>query len=471
MIDRDIRRILVVGDGIVAWCAAAAIRRHLPVIAVDVLAQPVAPDALADRVAATLPSLVGFHEDLRLSERDTLGAAGSSRRAGNLMTDWSGIGERFVHAYGPVGEPVDGSNFHQQWLRSADAAPAAFDSFSENGGAALAGRIPEDSEHGLTLTPGRYRAMIRAFALHLGARERSGAAAATETDAEGRLEAVRTTTGDRLEADLFIDAAGPAGLPGTASAADWEDWSAWLPCDRVAIASAPASDPLPLDRVEGLPWGWGWSSRSPFEQSRGVAWSSRHASDREALAWLGAPDAAVVPLRQGRRRSPWTGNLLAIGDAAVAVEPLEWTNLHLALSLIDRLITMLPGSACAPVEVAEFNRQSAMEAARVRDFLGLHYAVSRRPEPFWRETRERPLPASLQHSLDQFRSRGRLPFYEEETFARDSWLAILIGCGERPRRIDPLATAVPRERALAALRRQHQARLARLPLSAMSPAQ
>ncbi|WP_262984847.1 tryptophan 7-halogenase [Sphingomonas daechungensis] len=40
--------------------------------------------------------------------------------------------------------------------------------------------------------------------------------------------------------------------------------------------------------------------------------------------------------------------------------------------------------------------------------------------------------------MTQFRERGRLPFYEEETFARDSWAAVLIGQGVFPRRSDPL---------------------------------
>ena len=42
----------------------------------------------------------------------------------------------------------------------------------------------------------------------------------------------------------------------------------------------------------------------------------------------------------------------------------------------------------------------------------------------------------------QFRERGRLPFYEEETFARDSWLTVLLGQGVIPRRIDSIVSPV-----------------------------
>ena len=52
------------------------------------------------------------------------------------------------------------------------------------------------------------------------------------------------------------------------------------------------------------------------------------------------------------------------------------------------------------------------------------------------------VPPSLGHTLQQFRERGRLPFYEEETFSRDSWLAVLLGQSVIPVRIDPLTDAV-----------------------------
>ena len=79
----------------------------------------------------------------------------------------------------------------------------------------------------------------------------------------------------------------------------------------------------------------------------------------------------------------------------------------------------------------------------MRDFLVLHYATARRPEPFWQRAAAAELPASLAHTLTLFRERGRLPIYEEETFARNSWLAVLLGQGVIPERTDPLINSVP----------------------------
>jgi tryptophan halogenase len=76
------------------------------------------------------------------------------------------------------------------------------------------------------------------------------------------------------------------------------------------------------------------------------------------------------------------------------------------------------------------------------------------------------LPLSLAHTLQQFRERGRLPFYEEETFSRDSWLAVLFGQSVMPRRVDPLTDAVPpgeSDQAMARMRETIAAFVARLP--------
>jgi tryptophan halogenase len=124
---------------------------------------------------------------------------------------------------------------------------------------------------------------------------------------------------------------------------------------------------------------------------------------------------------------------------------------------------MLPGRIATPVEVAEFNRQARAEAERVRDFLAMHYRTAQRDNPLWRTLAATAPPASLAHTLVQFAERGRLPFHEEETFARDSWAAVLIGQGFLPRRVDPLVSTIPAASVRTAMARQTAAITAALP--------
>jgi tryptophan halogenase len=434
-----IRTVAVVGDGIVAWSAAAALRRRLPWLSVTVVRAPVSAAALADRVACTLPSILGFHDDLRIGDEDAVLRTGALARLGTAFDGWTGEGSQFFHGYGAHGRPFGTASFQQHWVRAArSGATESFHDYSPAAALALAGRFAPAGatsatplrgyEHGLVLDPARYRAMLRALALHSGAQE-AGDFANVTIDARGFVECVRTVGGTRIAADLFVDAAGPAAPLRGPLGGLREHWGAQLPCDRVVIAEAVADDERPaFDRVRAEPNGWSWRASAADTGQTGACFSSHYAA---------APGEAA-DLLQGAWERPWIRNCIAVGDAAVAIEPLEWSNLHLAHSAIDRIVAMLPDRDCAEIELAEYNRQSLAEARRVRDFVLLHYVTARRPEPFWRASAAVALPSSLEHTLTQFRERGRLPTYEEETFTRDSWAAVLFGQGVLPRRVDPL---------------------------------
>jgi tryptophan halogenase len=453
-----IRSVLIAGGGIVGWSAAAMLRKRIPALAVTIVPLPPPEDALADRIASTLPSIVNWHDDLGLTEADTVIRAGSGFRLGTLFEGWNPNLPAYVHAYGEYGRPFGTASFHQHWARAALAGEAApFDAHALAAALARAGRfIPPAGEagtplasfaYGLSLTPARYHHLIRAYALHLGALERPGGVVRVRIGGEsGFIEALEMEGGGAIEADLFVDATGPRALLRSALGLRLEEWRRWLPCDRVRLQETPAPpEPPVLDVATAAASGWCWRSASPVVASEGHVFSAAHA------------EAPGIALEQGRISQPWLNNCVAIGDAAVRVEPLEWTNLHLAHSAIDRLVAMMPDRSFNAVELWDYNRQAAAEADRVRDFLALHYLASERPEPFWRDAAAAEPPPSLAHTLTLFRERGRLPFHEEETFARDSWLAVLLGQGLLPRAIDPLIDTVPPGESAAAMARMRSA--------------
>ncbi len=212
----------------------------------------------------------------------------------------------------------------------------------------------------------------------------------------------------------------PTGIWETAGALRAEEWElvrlhpyhSGRILARVAGAGAARSDREPAPRA-GRWAGGGRSAARPRDRAwRGLALGrairphlarfrlrvgqlSDDKAARTLRGFAGADPQAPITLRQGRRPQPWLRNCVALGDAATMVEPLEWTNLHLAHSAIDRLVAMMPDRDCAPVEMWDYNRQCAAETDRVRDFLALHYAASRRDEPFWRRMRDTAPPESL----------------------------------------------------------------------------
>jgi tryptophan 7-halogenase len=454
-----IERVVVAGGGLVGWSAAAALKRRLPYLSVTLVDLPPPPEALADRGCATLPSITGFHHDLGLTEADTVLRAGSSFRLGTSFEGWAAGRPAYVHAYGPHGHPFGATSFHLHWIRAAAAGTVApFDAHSAAAQAARAQRFahpqaaaaaPESGfEYGLFIDPARYRSLLRAFARHVGVEEQPGPINRVEVRADGFVEALTLAGDRRLTGDLFIDCTGPEALIRSAIDATFEPWDQWFPCDRILLAEGAPPPELPvLDRARAVRAGWAWQMASPARTSAGLVYASSELDDGEAAAVLGETGTGrpleLLSIRPGHRPLPWLRNSIVLGDAAVAIEPLEWTNLHLAHSAIDRIVAMMPGRDCAAIELAEYNRQVTAEAERVRDFLLVHYLCADRPdESFWRARQESTPPASLAHTLNLFRERGRLPYYEEETFSRDSWLAVLLGQGVLPRRIDPLTDSV-----------------------------
>lgn len=455
-----IREVLVVGGGVVGWSAAAALRRKLPWLTVTIVPQPTPPAALADTMPCALPSIFGFHADLGLSDLDTVLRTDSSYRLGSRYSGWAKGRQDYFHTYGPHGQPLDAISFHLHWARLAPGgAVLPFDHYSPAANLARAGRFSPPAavrhplfagfEQGMQLDVARYRAMMRAFALHCGVRELPGSLASVDLREDGFIDRVTLLDGSSCGADLFVDCTGPRAIMRGAIDEERDDWSGQLICDRVLLAEGPSpAEPLPHDSITAMPAGWRWSAATATRGVLGICYASAFCDDASAAHQLrvaSGVDASGPPatIAAGTRRAPWRGNCVAVGEAATAIEPLEWSNLHLAHSAIDRIIAMMPGSECAPVELAEFNRQSYAEAIRVRDFVQLHYAAASRDGPFWRSAAAAALPPSLAHSLALFEERGRLPVYEEETFARDSWLAILFGQGILPRRTDPLAERLP----------------------------
>jgi len=70
----------------------------------------------------------------------------------------------------------------------------------------------------------------------------------------------------------------------------------------------------------------------------------------------------------------------------------------------------------------------------VRDFILLHYILTQREEPFWRDARNVTLPDSLRESLALYDETGRLEGLGLQLFPETSYFCILSGNGRLPRR-------------------------------------
>ncbi|MBA4748189.1 MAG: tryptophan 7-halogenase, partial [Sphingopyxis sp.] len=298
-----------------------------------------------------------------------------------------------------------------------------------------------------------YADMLRQYAEARGVVRVEGVIGAVERDgASGDITALTLDGERRIEGDLFVDCTGFGGrLIAQELGVGFDDWSHWLPCDRAWAVPCARVDPvIPYTRATARQAGWQW--RIPLQHRTGnghVFCSSAISEDAAAAVLLANLDGKaeaeprLLKFTTGKRKQFWAHNCVALGLASGFMEPLESTSIHLVQAGIARLLQFLPQGRIADTDRDAFNRLSATEFERIRDFLILHYhANGRVGEPFWDQCRNMPIPDSLSEKLALFRSQGMALREADELFTEPGWVQVMIGQHVLPERWHPLAEAI-----------------------------
>lgn len=452
--ERAIRGVAIVGGGIVGLSAALAFARALPEARVTVVETAADPAALADILPVLQGAGPALHALIGLDENELVRAGIASHYLGTLFEDWSAGGEPWWHVLGPYGKPAGAIPFDQIWVRAHACGQAlSYDRYAVGAALARAGKFVHPAAdpnfvgsrfaYGLRLEPAPYRARLLELAGPAGIAVRRADLGSVERRDDGRIAALRLRDGDALEADLYVDCSGPSAMLAGVVDDSFEDWSDWLPCGEMTIATSAGPEvPPPSDRIRAN--AQGWAAQMPL---RGRTVTARLSVRR------GRGKEPGIALTRGRRLRPWVGNMLALGEAATALDPLHRPNLDMAHRAILLALELLPGRDFDRAETAEYNRRAEQVTRRARDFVALHYLGSGRSDGVWPAFAQVEPPDSLARTLDQYAHRGRLPFHEDESITRDGWTASLLGLGIVPRHVDPAAGGLALDEAVRAMAR------------------
>jgi tryptophan halogenase len=271
----------------------------------------------------------------------------------------------------------------------------------------------------------------------------------------GFIEALRLRDGRRIEGDLFIDCSGFRGLLiEGALKAGYDDWSSQLPCNSaLAVPCEKVEKLTPFTRSTAKTAGWQWRIPLQHRTGNGHVYCNAFISDDEAASIRldGLDGTALDQPRQlrfttGRRRRSWVKNCVAIGLSAGFLEPLESTSLSLIETAIGTLFENFPDLDFRPELANEFNRLMSIRYESVRDFIILHYKLTRRTDSeFWKYCANIAIPDSLQHQIDMFRESGRVVVYDKSGFMEPSFIAIMMGLGVMPKSYDPFVDLMQME--------------------------
>lgn len=477
--DRRLRKIVIAGGGSAGWMAAAAIANAIQDSAEITLVES-EEIGIVGVGEATIPPIKIFNHSLGIDENAFLTATQGTIKLGIEFVDWTRFGDRYFHPFGQHGVDFDVVPLHHYWVKmrqEGDTTP--FHDYSMAWAAAKRARfdhpatdrrrIQSTFDYAYHFDASLYARLLRAYAEQRGVRREEGKIAEViRREGDGFLTALKLEDGRLLEGDFFIDCTGFRSLLiEGALQSGYDDWSCWLPCDRAVAMPCAHKDASRLDpytRSTAQRAGWQWRIPLQHRVGNGHVYCSRFITDDEAVATLKANlegealgEPRLLRFTTGKRKKFWNRNCLAIGLSAGFLEPLESTSLHLIQAGIIRLLALFPDIDFDPLVIDEYNRATAQEYERVRDFIILHYHANHRDDALlWREAATMRIPDSLQYKIDHFRRYGRPIATSFELFQNPSWLAVMIGQGVIPERYDPLVdmrTRVDARRQMAGLLR------------------
>jgi tryptophan halogenase len=479
-----IRSIAVLGGGTAGWIAASVLARALAGTDTSVTVIESPEIGRIGVGEATIPAILDLLRFLQIDEADFVHHVGATYKLGIKFFDWRRLGHTYWHPFGAFGTPIARRPFYHAWLKAcADGLEPRFNDFSLCAamGDELKFRPPDARTPGpaagiryaLHFDAHRVARYLRAYAERQGVtRLERTVSGATRRD-DGFIDEIVFDDGSRLGADLYLDCSGFRGvLIEQTLQTGYIPWGQWLPCDRaVAVESAMASPRTPYTGAFARPAGWRW--RIPLQEraGNGYVYSSQGISDEAAFEDLRSElgETLLSPPRflrfvTGRRKQLWNRNCVALGLASGFIEPLESTNIQLAISGVYNLLDHFPDRNFDPANIAAYNAELIGEVEHVRDFIILHYCLTERDDTaVWRGVRETTLPDSLQAKIDLYRGSGRIGTKPRDLFTDLSWFYIFDGMGVRPAAYDPLMDAAPRGRlahVLGELARDHATALA-----------
>ena len=424
------KRVLIVGGGSAGWTAAAYLNAALnigdrKVAEISLIESPDVPRIGVGE--ATVPNINRTLAVIGIDELEFMKATDATFKASIRFKNWLDNENRFYHhpfsrfAAGPIDDAG------RRWLMSDRSVPfmntmSAQPVLCEMG---LAPKVLEPVNLGIPtgyafhMNALKYADYLRDFSTARGVTHTMDHVIDVDVAENGNIAAIRTRSGKRLEADLFIDCTGFAAvLIEKKLGVKWVDYSQWLLCDRALIMPVPYDVHYPgfvrpHTMATALSAGWVWDI--PLQNRRGVGYvhSSAHISEEQAeleiRAYEGAHaqdlDSRFINFKVGMREKAWSGNCIAMGLAGGFLEPLESTGLYLNELAAELLTEHFPyGDDMEPLAF-RFNRMMENRFYEILDFINMHYCLTRRTDTeFWREVGSpKRVNHRLQAKLDYWR--------------------------------------------------------------------
>lgn len=478
-----IKKLVILGGGTAGWMTAAALSQlfHHDSLQIRLIeSDEIGTIGVGE---STIPAIRDFNRLLGIDEREFIRETRATLKLAIKFSDWGRIGQEYFHPFGQAGHAINAVDFHHYWLSlGRDKDIPEFSRFSVAAEAAEQGRFSLPSQnnnfwsstfsYAFHFDAGLYAQYLRKYAEARGVERIEGKYLSADRHCDtGDILQLTLASGEKIEADFFVDATGFRSLllHGVLQS-PYENWSQWLKCDSaIAIPCATGKSFKAVTHASAHSAGWRWRIPLQHRVGNGSVYSSEYMSRENALADLLAnleaeplADPRYLSFVPGMRQEQWKNNCVAIGLSAGFLEPLESTSIYLIQYAIQKLIEYFPVSEKFSVAQKEFNLQISKEFVRIRDFIIMHYAENQRDDSqFWRDCSNMSLPEGLAYRQAMFRGAGLVDPTQYGVYA-----SVCLGQNVMPAFYDARVNAIPgseRKRILQEMKREQEAFISTFP--------
>ena len=442
-----IDRVVIMGGGSAALLAAAAFARHLPDIEVVVVrSTKIGIIGVGEGTIATIGRFL--HEYLGIDPLRFHAEVHPSIKLG-IQFDW-GAETPYHYSFAPQfssGNPAQAGFSHPVGdFCDEDATYANLSSsLMYHGKVSVAdpkGRPVQSPRFAYHLENGRFVGFLESWVREHGIESVDAVVERVEVDEQG-VKSLHLDDGREITADLYLDCSGfRSELLGAALEEPFVSFKDALPCDRAVVGGWHRTDETyhAFTTAQAMDSGWSWRIEHDEIINRGYVFASDFISDDAAEAEFrrvnpNLTDTRIIRFRSGFHRRSWVKNVVAIGNSAGFVEPLEATAIGFMSTAIDHLVAFIRtgGGAVADVHRDLYNRHQEGNWLQTRDFLAMHYKVNRLDQSeFWDACRrDQPL-GDAQEILDYYTAvgpdfRALQSRLRTDVFGAEGYLSILVG--------------------------------------------
>jgi Tryptophan halogenase len=426
-----IKHVVILGGGTAGWMAASYLSKGLGATTAITLIE--SKDIKKIGVGeATIPNLQRvFFDFLGIPEEQWMRECNGSFKGAVKFINWRPLAtepnNHFYHHFGLIPN-CDNVPLSHYWVlrREVEGSrePMDYACYAQSG--LLDRKLAPRREDGTSAFAYAWHMDAHLIADYLSGIARSGGVnhiidtfVGAELDEKGDIRALRTSSGRRIEGDLFIDCSGFRGLLiNKVLEEPFMDMSNELLCNSAIACSIPHDDERlgvePYTSAIAMKHGWTWKIPLLGRFGSGYVFSDAFVSDDEAAhefasLWGLNPESANlnrIKFRTGRNRRAWVRNCVSLGLASCFLEPLESTGIYFIYAALYHLLKYFPDGSFDPRLSARFNEEIESMYDDCRDFVQAHYVTTGRDDTaFWRANKHAlKISDRMQHKLEAYKA-------------------------------------------------------------------